>query len=337
MEQSKAKSTKVFITGATGLLGANTARVLIERGHSLKVLVRKSSNLKALEGVDAELCYGDVTDRDSIIRALNGCKYAVHSAALVSMWPGHSKQMEEINVGGTKNFLDACKAYGNLEKIVHVSTVDAIGMRSRENPSDETVPWDYSQYKNAYALTKKKAQDVALRYASEGLPVVIVNPTYMFGAHDTKPSSGQMIIEVVRKRARFYTTGGNSLVDVLDVANGIANALESGKPGERYILANDKYNLTYKEIFELIANVTKSPKPIAPIPKPFALIGGLLLDQMSRISNKPSQLSSASAFMGYQPHYFTSKKAQREINLPQSPVERAIERAYKWFKENGYL
>lgn len=337
MELSKEKSTMVLITGATGLLGANIARVLAERGYSLRVLVRKSSNLKALEGVKAELCHGDVTDKDSILKALDGCKYAVHAAALVSMWAGHLKQMEEVNVGGTKNFLEACKTYGKLEKIVHVSTVDAIGMRSRENPSDEAVPWDYSQYRNGYALTKKKAQDIALSYASEGLPVVIVNPTYMFGAHDTKPSSGQMIIEVVKGRARFYTTGGNNFVDVLDVASGVANVLEKGKIGELYILGNDSYNLTYKEIFELIADVTKSPKPIAPLPKPLALFGGFALDKISMLFNKPTSISYASAFMGYQPHYFTSKKAQRELNLPQSPVERAVERAYKWFKENGYL
>lgn len=328
---------KVLITGATGLLGSNVARVLSSRGYSLKVLVRKSSNLKALEGVDAELCYGDVTDKDSILKALSGCRYAVHSAALVSMWAGHLKQMEEINIGGTKNFLEACKLYGELEKIVHVSTVDAIGMRSKENPSDETVAWDYSQYKNGYALTKKKAQDIALDWAKKGLPVVIVNPTYMFGEYDTKPSSGQMIIEVVRGRARFYTTGGNNFVDVLDVANGIANALDKGKIGELYILGNDSYNLTYKEIFELIADITKSPKPIAPIPKPIALFGGFVLDRISMLFNKPTSISYASAFMGYQPHYFTSKKAQKELDLPQSPVEQAVERAYKWFKQNGYL
>lgn len=330
-------SKKILITGATGLLGSNVARVFSGRGYSLKVLVRKSSNLKALEGVEAELCYGDVTDKESILNALSGCEYAVHSAALVSMWAGHLKQMEDVNVGGTKNFLEACKAYGRLEKIVHVSTVDAIGMQSKENPSDETVAWDYSQYKNGYALTKKKAQDIALKFAGEGLPVVIVNPTYMFGAHDTKPSSGQMIIEVVKGRARFYTTGGNNLVDVLDVATGIANALDRGRIGELHILGNDSYNLTYKEIFGLIADVTKSPKPIAPIPKPLALIAGSALDKISVLLNKPTSLSYASAFMGYQLHYFTSKKAQADLGLPQSPVEGAIERAYKWFKQNGYL
>jgi len=327
----------VLVTGATGLLGANCARVLVERGYSVRVLVRKTSNLRALEGLDVELCEGDITDGESILAALDGCRFAVHCAALVSMWPGHLEQMERVNVGGTRNLLDACRTHGGLERVVHVSTVDAIGMRSREEPADESVPWDYSQYRNGYALTKKRAQDAALEYAADGLPVVVVNPAYMFGAYDAKPSSGQMIIEVARGLARFYTTGGNSFVDVLDVANGIANALEGGRAGELYILANDDYNLSYREIFTLIAEVTNSPKPVAPLPKPVALVAGWVSDRTTQLLNRPTQLSYAAAYMGYQPHYFTSKKAQEELDLPQSPVESAIERAYGWFVEGGYL
>ena len=328
---------KVLVTGATGLLGANVVRTLLERGYEVRALVRRTSNLKALEGVTVELCEGDITDEGSIRAAVDGCDYAVHAAALVSMWPGHFKLMERVNVEGTRNFLNACKAYGRLERLVHVSSVDAIGMRSRENPADEAVPWDYSQYRNGYALTKKRAQDIALEFAAGGMPVVVVNPTYMFGAHDAKPSSGQMIIEVVRKRARFYTTGGNNFVDVLDVAAGIANALVAGSPGELYILGNDDYNLSYREIFSLIADITGAPKPLAPIPRPVALLAGRLSDAVSMVLNKPTQLSYAAAFMGYQPHYFTSKKARTKLDLPQSPVEGAIERAYAWFRQNGYI
>ncbi len=328
---------KVLVTGATGLLGANLVRVLVDRGYPVRALVRESSNLKALDGVDVELHPGDITDRGSIEKALRGCTFAVHCAALVSMWHGHLGAMERVNVEGTRNFLEACKAYGSLERIVHVSTVDAIGMRSREDPADESVPWNYSQYRTGYALTKKRAQDAALAYAADGLPVVVVNPAYMFGAYDVKPSSGQMIIEVVRGRARFYTTGGNSFVDVLDVATGIANALERGRAGELYILTNDDYNMSYREIFTLIADITGAPKPVAPIPKPVALASGWLLDRITALLDKPTQLSYGSAYMGYQPHYFTSRKARAELDLPQSPVEDAIERAYRWFAENGYV
>jgi len=329
-------SGKILVTGATGLLGGNLVRVLAKKGERIRVLTRSTSNTKAIDDLDVERVEGDITDRASLSAAMKGCDRVYHCAALVSMWYGYLEAMRKINVAGAVNVFEEAMAAG-VQRVVHVSTVDAIGMRTRANPADEQVSWSYDQYKNAYALTKHEAQEKAFAYARKGLPVVVVNPTYMIGAYDVKPSSGRMILECKAGKTVFATSGGNNFVDVLDVTHAMIAACEHGKPGEPYILANADGNMTYREIFTLIAETVDGTRPRLAMPRSVAMAAGGLLSGLSRLTGKPTELGLPSVFMGYQPHYFTPAKAVRELDMPQSLVRDAIKRAYDWFVTNGYV
>jgi dihydroflavonol-4-reductase len=232
-----------------------------------------------------------------------------------------------------------------VKRVVHVSTADAIGFctsdgyGSIEKPSDETVPYQNDWLKIPYMTTKNMAQVLALSYIQKGLEVVVVNPTFMFGPWDIKPSSGQMIVQVARGMAKGYTSGGNNFVDVQDVVEGMISAMVKGRVGELYILAHE--NLSYREIFTKIADVVGVPPPAFQIPKFVAMTGGLFGSLYGRLFGwagaRPEAVNWTNAKMGFLGHYFTPAKAVRELGMKQTPVEVSIERSHRWFVDHGYI
>ncbi|HUT55582.1 MAG TPA: NAD-dependent epimerase/dehydratase family protein [bacterium] len=329
---------KTLITGATGLLGGNTLRLMArEKRFELRALVRENGNRAAFEGVEAELAPGDIRDRASVDRAVKGCDYVVHCAASVSQWRPNLAMMRQVNVQGTRNVLTAALDAG-VKRVVYVSTVDTLGLSSREHPADESCEHEsMAAFGNPYIDTKYEAEQAALKIAAKGLDLVIVKPTYMIGEWDVKPTSGQMVIQVAKGRAPGYPGGGNNFVDVLDVAHGIILALDKGRSSESYILANQDGNLTYREMFTLIARVAGVRPPFFRIPCPLALAAGYGFDLAGRAFGFEPDVNSVTARMGYAPHYFTSKKAIRELGLPQSPLEPAVKRAMEWFRARGMV
>jgi len=329
---------KHLVTGASGLLGGNLVRhIAATKAGRLRVLARENSDLSSLEGIEAEVMRGDIRDRESVDRAVRGCDRVVHCAASVSQWRPNLGWMYEVNVGGTVNVLEAALEAG-VERAVYVSTVDTLGLSSRENPADEG--WGHesmARFKNPYVDTKYEAELRALDILKRGLDLVIVKPTYMIGEWDTKPTSGQMIIETAKGRVIGYPGGGNNFVDVLDVARGIMLAFDKGRTGESYILGNAEGNLTYKEMLTLIASVVGVRPPLFRIPYPLALAGGYMMDIAGRLTGREPDVNSVTARMGYADHYFTPAKAIKELGLPQSPLAPAVERAYRWFKRRGML
>ena len=337
---------KILVTGATGLAGGNLVRLLARKGEQVRVLVRSRSNLAAVKDLPTvERVQGDILDRASLENALQGIEEVFHCAAMVSMWVPDRMKMWGINVQGTRNVLEIALERG-VRRVVHMSTVDAIGFNtpegwgSREKPSHEGVPYQNDGLKIPYMQTKHEAQEVALEFARKGgLEVVVVNPTYMLGPYDVKPSSGAMIIQVVKKRAKGYTPGGNNFVDVRDVAAGAVSAMERGQSGELYILGHE--NLSYKEAFSRIAQVVGVPPPKVRIPKAAALaVGGfgtLCGRLFGRFGATPEHFNLDSVRMGFIEHYFDPSRAVRELGMPQTPIEKTVEDAHHWFLDNGYL
>ena len=330
---------KIFITGATGLLGGNLVRHLWSQGErDLRVLVRKDSKTLSIDDLAVERANGDLRDPVSLAAALEGVDQVYHSAALVSQWRPNLRISREVNVQGTVNILEASLKAG-VKRVVYVSTVDTLGLSSQENPADENWPEHESMAKfgNPYADTKYQAEREAEKFLARGLDLVIVKPTYMIGEWDVKPSSGQMIVQVAKGVAVGCPGGGNNFVDVLDVCEGMRLAMEKGKTGESYILANDQGNLTYREFFTLTAKVVGASPPRFVIPYPAAVLGGYAMDVLAKLLRFEPDVNSVTARMGYAPHYFTCQKAIRELGLPQSPIERAVKRAFDWFTKHGYL
>ncbi|MCP4427113.1 MAG: SDR family oxidoreductase [Chloroflexi bacterium] len=326
-----------LVTGATGLVGGNLVRTLIEHERQVRVLVRKSSNTAYLDGLpNVEFFEGDITDVASLNRAFVGVENVYHCAALVSFWDRMADRVWEANVVGTQNVVQA-GITNAIRRLIFCSSVDALGLPEDGKPSAEEAPWNWDRLglENPYPRTKYESQKVVLAAAGKEIDAVVVNPAFMFGEYDQHPSSGKMILEVASGKAKVYTPGGNNFVDVKDVTKAMVTAAEKGKCGECYILGHE--NLTYREIFTRIARVLNVAPPHFALPYPLARVGGWLGDQLSAMTGKESSVSTFTAKLGFVDHYFDSQKAVSELGMPQSPIDDVIERTVRWFRKEGML
>lgn len=332
---------KVLVTGAAGLVGGNLVRRLVEQGFEVGAFLIPGSNTAALDGLSVHRLSGDVLDPQSLDQATKGADYVFHLAALVTMWKYDAERIRDVNVTGTINVINACMK-NNIKRLMHVSTVDAIGFSTPKgqglmgNPSTEDVPYQNDRFNIPYMRTKWEAQEIVrTAVRNKKIDAVILNPAYMLGPYDVRPSSGRMIIEVARSKVVPYTTGGNNFVHVFDVADAMITALKKGRAGELYILGNE--NLFYKQMFEKIASVTGKKPAFVKVPKPLAIAAGYLGDLYGILKGKEPKISSGEASMGFVQHFFSPQKARKELGLRSTPVEVAIEDAYRWFADNGYL
>ncbi|GIW46490.1 MAG: dihydroflavonol-4-reductase [Deltaproteobacteria bacterium] len=324
-----------LVTGATGFIGSHVARKLVQRGESVRILLRKTSKTLNIEDIDAERVYGDILDVDSIRKAIKGCDTVYHTAGLVSFRKSDYKRLEDINVKGTVNVLSAALEAG-VKKVVYTSSVAAIGVNPNGGVANEDTPFTLEHMGIQYLNTKYRAEQEALRLYRQGLPVVIVNPSVVIGPGDVYLSSCGFIVWYCKKKFPGYMDGGINLVDVEDVAEGHILAAQKGRLGERYILGNK--NLSIKEVFELLEKVTGIPAPRIKIPYFVALAAAFFVERILGISlpNYSSMdVDSVRASRFY--WYFDSSKAVRELGFPQTPVEQSIEKTVKWLKDKGYI
>ena len=244
-----------FVTGASGFVGSNLAHELVARGHRVKLLLRPDSDVRALAGLPYERVTGDLGDKDKMAEAMKGCGWCFHVAASYHLWMRDYAPMYQANVEGTRNFLEAATKAG-CPRIVYTSTVGCIGLPQTVNgqvtPTDEATPVSEAQMSGHYKLSKWKAEQIALEFARQGAPVVIVNPSAPIGPRDVKPTpTGQVIVDFLNRAMPAYLDTGLNWVHVRDVAAGHILAAERGRVGERYILGNANGNLTMKEAFVL--------------------------------------------------------------------------------------
>jgi dihydroflavonol-4-reductase len=327
---------KFFVTGATGFIGSNLARVLLGRGHSVRALVRGESSRKNVEGLDIELVEGDLRDNDlDLSEAMADCDGLFHVAAVYSFWTPDLDRVFEANVKGTERVLRSALKAG-LKKVVYTSTESTIGMNGGDRGT-ENVVIDRSKLHGAYKITKHQAEEVSLDFwRKQGLPVVVVNPTMPIGAYDVKPTpTGQVIVDYLSHKMPAYVNTGMNLVDVVDVAEGHVLAMERGRPGERYILGNR--NVSFKEMLGILEGVTGIQAPRANMPVWVALSAAFVDEWVSgRLLGKSPRVQMAAVRAASKCRYHDCTKAVHELGLPQSPVENAFVRAVEWFRQNGY-
>ncbi len=326
---------KALVTGATGFVGAAVARALNATGTEVRVLIRRDSDLRNLGGLKVEQAYGDLRDRDSLRRALSGCRQLYHVAAHYALWAKDPSVFYEVNVTGTRTLLETARELG-IERIVYTSTIGAIGLPIGGGLGTEETPVSLSQMAGDYKRSKYLAEQEVLKLAHAGLPVVIVNPSAPVGQGDIKPTpTGQMIVDFMKGRMWAYIETGMNLVDVDDVAVGHLRAMERGRAGERYILGNR--NLSLREIFETLSNLTGVTAPRIKLPwqaiLPLAHLNRWIADYLTHQS--PRIPLEGVRMAKYRMHYDCSK-AVRELGLPQTPVELALEKAVRWFRAHGY-
>ncbi len=325
---------RVLVTGATGFIGGNVARRLWSRGHEVRALVRSGGNTLTIDGTGIRPVMGDILDRDSVARAVEGCEGVFHCAAAYTFWSRDPRLTYRTNVEGTANVLEAARRAG-VSRVVYTSTVSTVGLSSGELGTEET-PLDPRHLTGHYKKSKYQAEVLALKMASDGLPVVVVNPTTPVGPWDVKPTpTGKMVLDFLLRRIPAYLDTGMNLVDVEDVAIGHILAMERGQPGQRYLLGNR--NVSLKEAFAMLQEITGLPAPRLRAPY-WLVIGAGYLDQLVEggMLRREPRIPLEGIKVSRTPMYVSCRKAVSELGLPQSSVVSALEKAVKWFNDHGY-
>ncbi len=327
---------RVFITGATGFIGGNLARMLLADGCHVRALVRAGSDQRNIASLPIETVAGDLDDRQKLSEQILGCDAVFHVAAHYSLWVKDRDPIYRANVTGTKNLLAAAKT-ARVKRFIHTSSVAAIGIPPSGTLANEETRTTVDALVSDYKKSKFLSEQAALEAARDGLDVVIVNPSTPIGAYDVKPTpTGDIILRFLQNRMPAYVHTGLNLIDVDDVARGHILAWQRGRTGERYILGNR--NLTLKEMLEMLEIITGKPAPRFAVPHILPLTVAFV-DEMilARYFGKTPQVSFYSVQMSRKAMYYDSSKAIRELGLPQNSVETAIEKAVRWFEENDYV
>ncbi len=324
-----------FVTGATGFLGSHVTRVLAEQGADLRLLVRPSSDLRNLQGLNAETVTGDLRDPASLETAMAGCDTVFHVAADYRLWVRDPEEMYRSNVEGTRAILAAARKNG-VRSVVCTSSVATMGFTANGHPADEDSPVSLADMIGHYKRSKFMAEQVALEAGRAGMRVVVVNPTTPVGEQDVKPTpTGRIVVDFMKRKFPAYVETGLNLVDATECARGHVAALEKGKSGERYILGGQ--NLTLKQILDQLARITGLPSPKVKLPYIFAFAAGVVDETITgRILNREPRATIDTVRMGRKKMFASSDKAERELGWKIVPVEGALRRAVEWFRANGY-
>jgi dihydroflavonol-4-reductase len=314
-----------LVTGATGFLGWHVARLLIERGYSVRALVRPGSHVAELP---VEIASGDLRDRESLERAVAGCGLVYHVAADYRLWAKNPHELYDSNVEGTRHLLAASQKAG-VERIVYTSTVGCIGV-PHDGIGDETIPVSLDDMAGDYKRSKFLAEQVALEFARGGLPVVIVNPTAPIGDHDVKPTpTGKIVLDFLNGDMPAFIDTGLNVVDVRDTAAGHLLACERGRPGERSILGSE--NLTLAQILQRLAAITGRKAPTMKLPYAVAYAAGVCSTAWAGVTGRPPRVPLAGVRMARKKMWVTHEKARRELGFEPGPAEAALRRAVEWF------
>lgn len=331
----------VLLTGATGFLGANVARHLLARGDRVRCLVRRPNKL--VEGLPVELVQAPLVPRDrdeqrALMAAVEGCEGIYHVAGVFDPGPQGRRIMRDVHVFATRALCDAAVRAG-VRRMVLCSSSVTVGFGPLEAPGDEDSPLDPTPIYGRdgplrwYYDTKMQAEQLATSWG--GVEVVVVNPDYVIGAWDIKPTSGQLILAMGKRYVPFYPRGGKCFIDADDCAAAHLLAMDRGRPGRRYLLGNE--NMRYREFMGIIAEVTGQRPPVLPL-SDLALRG-------AAIAGRLGQRVDPERFAGLDPMVLSSmqqerfrsgRRARDELGMASTPIREAVEKAWRWFKDNGY-
>ncbi len=326
----------VFLTGATGFVGAAVARALLARGYRVRALTRAQSPRDNIAGLAVETVTGDLTNPESLARGVAGCRHVFHIAADYRLWVPDPETMMRINVEGTRALMSAARAAG-VQRIVYCSSVAALGHTADGSPADETTPVSEAEIVGPYKRSKYRAEQAVLAMVrEEGLPAVIVNPSTPVGPRDIKPTpTGRMILDAAAGRMPGYLETGLNIVHVEDVAEGHLLALERGVIGERYILGGENFSLG--DLFALIARRAGTRPPRFKLSEAALWPVALAAEGAARLFGITPLVTREHLRMARTPMYFSSAKAMAALGYRPRPAEEAIAGAIAWFRAQGRL
>ena len=326
---------QAFLTGGTGFVGANLARLLLGEGFNVRALARPGSDRRNLKGLDLELIEGDLADAALLKNACRGCRYVFHVAADYRLWAPDPSLLYVANVLGTTNIITAAAEAG-AERIIHCSSVAAIKPRDGWVADEKSEYRDASEIVSDYKKSKWLGEQAALELARKGAPVVVVNPSTPIGPLDIKPTpTGRIVVDFLNGRMPSYVDTGLNIIHVADAAMGHLLAARKGRVGERYILGCE--NRTLKELLDTLADLTGLAAPRFKTPYAVAYAFGALDTARARIFGGEPIAPLDAVRMARHKMFYNPGKAVRELGLPQTPARRALADAVRWFQANGYV
>lgn len=325
---------RIFLTGGTGFVGANVVRLLLQEGYEVRVLVRPTSRLDNLQGLDVDLVKGDLNS-PNLWQQMRGCSGVFHVAAHYSLLQRDRNALYIHNVLGTRNVLAAARQAA-VERTVYTSSVAAIGTSNTSTSVDETHQSSVEQLVGHYKKSKYWAEQEAIKAVQSGQDVVIVNPTSPIGPWDLKPTpTGDIVLRFLKRQMPFYLDTGLNFVDVNDVAWGHLLAWQKGKSGDRYILGHQ--NLTLKALLDILADLTGLSAPSRSLPSWIPLAAAWIDETLLANFGKSPTIPIDGVRMAQHKMYYDSTKAVQQLGLPQTSITVALEQSIEWFTAHGYV
>ena len=328
-------SDPILVTGASGFVGSAVARALLAEGERVRVLLRPTSPRTNVAGLDVEVAEGDIRDRASVARALDGCRHLFHVAADYRLWAPDPEEIVRANLDGTRAVMEAARD-AKLERVVYTSSVATLKLRLDGVPVDETAPNAPDTTIGAYKRSKVLAERLVESMVAEGLPAVIVLPSTPIGPRDVKPTpTGRIVVEAANGRMPAYIDTGLNLVHVDDVARGHLLAWKRGRVGERYILGGQDVSLG--EMLRVIAGLVERKPPTIELPRGPIFPLAYAAELVARFTKREPFATVDALKMAKYRMFFSSAKAEAELGYAARPHADALADAVRWFREAGHI
>jgi dihydroflavonol-4-reductase len=324
----------VLITGATGFVGREVIRYLLTKRPTWRLTAFALPDEPVPDGWAGSVSVrrGDVRDAKSVIEAVAGADLVFHLAAWISYWRLDYGRMRSVNVDGTSNIVNACLAAG-VKRLVYVSSVGAIGFKSKGEPADESTPFNWPE-SLGYMTTKRDAQRLVIKATREhGLDAVIVNPASIMGPGDPNPGSAhnRLYADMYRRRVFIGTfTGGLAIVDVRDLVKVLVAAAEKGKGGEAYLAVGA--NVPYRRVLELMAHYAKRRFFPAPVPSWLLIAAGYIAELISVATKKRPLITVGYGLLSGWTAYYSNRKSSEQLDAVYRPLEDTIKDACVWYE-----
>lgn len=320
---------KTLVTGGNGFIGSAVTRLLAKRGDELRLTVRKRSRLAHIDDLDFERVECDVLDRRAVRRAMKDVDRVFHVAGLISLRDADAEQLYDVNAVGTRHVMEEALRAG-VERVVYTSSVAAIGPAEWGQTADERQLFTAGSLGIPYVNSKHEGEAEAMRVAAQGLPVVVVNPTYVFGAGDVYARATGIVRQFMLGRISAYVGGALNVVGVEDVARGHLLADEKGEVGERYILGNRNY--TIDRLFADLARLSGVEAPALKLSPSVALA----LVQAAEAAGVNPGIRANDVKLASRWWCYRNGKAKRDLGWTTSPHEDAIEATVEWYREHEH-
>lgn len=319
---------KILVTGASGFIGTSLVPKLVAAGHKVRTMGRSSSIPKIFQGLALEHKRGDVTNPEQVQEAVAGCDVVYHLAGLVSYKKRDLNRQYAVNVLGTRNVLDACLR-NDVKRVIHTSSVAAMGIPKEGQIADEKFEYNLYGLGLSYCDTKHEAELEVNSFVRQGLPVIMLNPGIIFGEGDTHPHHHVIFGAMAKGWAVGVPPGGVPFSDINDVVDAHIAALSQGRTGERYVLVSA--NLTMREAGAIFAKIFGTRAPVMEIPGPLLVGLGTAVETIFPLIGLNPALSRQVAWLSQHKIFFSSKKAEEELNFKATPFSETIKRTTPYY------